>query len=426
MVTTSTGVRAEARSDKGSVPRRNVFYSAVAVDALGSGLWLPFSLIFFTRAQGIPLREAGLALTLGSVFGLLVGLRSGALVDAYGPGRLTLASNGVRAVCFALYPLVHSVGLLVPLVVVNMGADRVFWTANSPMLASFASGRALERMVARLGSLRLLGLGLGAGVSGLLATSRGGLHLVALVNAASFASAGVLLAVALAAGGRRSAPGAAPSPAVPAVPGQASPVWRDRPYVALCAWQASTMTVATSLVVILPLVAVGVMGGPDWLPGASIVAGNVVLTVTQPLGVRLAERTSRSTVLVVAATCLAVAMAPMSLGSSLGPALVVVTVFWAATVGALGESLAVPIMIVAANDAAPERMRGRYSAVFQTGWGAASAAGPALFAVLLGVSNALLWLFLAAVAAAAIPAVGWLERRLPDGVLSGRASSDAV
>ncbi len=58
-------------------------------------------------------------------------------------------------------------------------------------------------------------------------------------------------------------------------------------------------------------------------------------------------------------------------------------VLGAGIIAVVGEALSVPLMMAAANEAAPEQLRGRYSALFQTAWGLATVASPAVFTGLL-------------------------------------------
>lgn len=58
------------------------FVAATLIDALGSGLWMPFGLLFLVNAQNMSLTAAGASLSLGALFGLA------AVRIADGPGRL--------------------------------------------------------------------------------------------------------------------------------------------------------------------------------------------------------------------------------------------------------------------------------------------------------------------------------------------------
>ena len=59
---------------------------------------------------------------------------------------------------------------------------------------------------------------------------------------------------------------------------------------------------------------------------------------------------------------------------------------------------------------APERMRGRYLAVYQLSWTTGQTAAPALFTLLLSHNPRRPWLFLIVLCLAAVPALLRLER----------------
>lgn len=381
------------------------------IDTVGGGLWLPIALIFFVRAQGLPLGQVGAALTIGGIVALAAGPLAGAVVDRIGPVPVVFASNAVRVLVFCSYPLVGSTWQLVVLATLGSAGDRLFWTANTPLMSRLADGRALDRMLATQTVVRIAGLGVGAGAAGLLADRPGGLELLAYANAVSFALAAVLVLVA--AGGlavergeHRAAGG----------PGWRS-VARDRPFLALCGIHTVLALANTSLALVLPLVAVDTLDGPVWLAGAAIVLGNAVLAVAQRPVVAWTARRHRLPGIVAGALVLGAAfllLAPAGRGS---PAVVVWLVLAAAAVGAIGQGAAFPLMVAAANQAAPVAARGRYSAVFQTCWGGAIAVAPALLTGLLALGNAVLWLTLAAATALTVPALRAVATRLPPGVL---------
>ena len=162
-----------------SAVRGRLYLLAMLIDTIGSGMWMPIGLIFFTRAQHLPFEQVGMALTVGGVFGLAAGPISGNLVDRFGPGRFIMISNVARGAVFFFYPLIDSAWQVSLLAAVFAAADRLFWTANTPLLGSLVTERRLDRLLATQNVIRIVGLGLGAAASGLLAGTVHGLHLLA-------------------------------------------------------------------------------------------------------------------------------------------------------------------------------------------------------------------------------------------------------
>jgi MFS family permease len=400
--------------------KRAVVLGSILVDALGSGLWMPFSLLFFTSGQGLPIASAGAALTVGALIGLLAGQLSGGFVDRRGPGPAMLLSNGGRAVSFALYPFAHSLWQVLLLVGITSAADRVFWTANAPLVETVVRGREADKFLGRAGVVRLIGLGLGAAVAGLFAGSTQGLHVVAYINATTFALAAVLLAVALGPlllavpGGAKPAP-QADQTAEPTAPRS---VWHDRAYLALCLVQVVFVLAASAFVVIIPVVISDELNGPKWLAGVSIVLGNIVMAVLQTPVLNWAEKRSRGRMLMLSVAFYLPALLILAPGRHLGTSLVVPVVLLAAALAAVGEVISAPLMIAAANESAPQGYKGRYSAVFQTGWGLANVLAPLVYTLLLSGGNALLWVILGALTLLVLPALARLRHLLPVGVLT--------
>ncbi len=381
------------------------------IDTLGGGFWMPFGLIFFVQARGLPLGEVGAALTVAGVVALAAGPLAGMLADRIGPVPVVVASNAVRVVTFCGYPFVTSVWQLIPLATLTAAGDRLYWTANAPLMSRLAEGRALDRILASQSVVRIIGLGAGAGAAALLADLSGGLELLSYVNAASYVVAAVMVLVA--AGGlavERSAAGR--DAGGPAGAGWRA-VARDRPFLLLCGIHVVLAMGSTSLGLILPLVAVDTLDGPFWLAGASIVIGNAVLAASQKPLVAWSERQPRLRGLVVGAVVMAgsflllVPAAHVSRDTAVGLVLAV------SAIGVLGQCAAFPLMTAAATIAAPVAARGRYSAVFQTFWGAANAVAPAVFAGLLAIGNAALWSTLAVATLLTVPALRAVADRLP-------------
>lgn len=392
-------------------------FVALFIDSVGSGLWLPFSLIFFTRAQELPMVACGAALSTASLLALVVGQLGGGLVDRYGPGRLVLLSNIVRVGTFALYPLVQTIPELGVLAFVTASASRLYWTASTPFVSTLVRGRAVDQFLATNNMLRIGGVGLGAAAAGFFADSVAGLHAIAWANAASFGVAALLLVI----GVRRFGRPAAPAPAETDEPaaGPRTSVWRDTAYLQLCLCLAVFILVQSSFVVVLPLVIVDFWHGPEWLAGGSIVVGNVVLFLAQRPAVMLAARSSRSRMLLrYSIPCYLAALLLLTAADLFDGVPLIVVVLSGVIVGAIGEGISNPLMLAAANEVAPEGMKGRYSAVYQTTFGLADTMGPLLFTMLLGLGSRVLWLSLAALMVVLVPLLASVRHRLPPSVLS--------
>ncbi|MET8846485.1 MFS transporter [Amycolatopsis sp. NPDC004625] len=172
-----------------------IFLAATLIDALGSGLWVPFALLFLVHGQGMGLVDAGASLSTGALLALVTGPATGAAMDRFGPRALLIAGNLVRLAAFTAYPLAHTSWPVIAVSAVAGFGDRLFWTCNAPMVARLTTGSDTDRVLATQTVGRFAGAGIGAAAMALLPTitSPWAFHLLAYVNAASFAVAAVLI-----------------------------------------------------------------------------------------------------------------------------------------------------------------------------------------------------------------------------------------
>ena len=101
------------RSDDGRVLQRlgfpsvgphRRFVTAIAVDALGSGVFMPLSMLYFLAATPLSLLQVGLAISVASAIALPAGPLVGSLVDRLGAKHVLLAGNLLQAVGFFAVP----------------------------------------------------------------------------------------------------------------------------------------------------------------------------------------------------------------------------------------------------------------------------------------------------------------------------------
>lgn len=394
---------------------RRCYFASVLIDTVGTGMWIPVSLIFFTRAAHIPATQVGGALTIGGIVGLLCGPIGGTLVDRWGPAPFALLSMLIRAMIFVVYPFVGSAWQVAALSAVFAASDRLFWTSNAPLLYQLASGRELDSLLGSQSMVRVIGIGIGAAVSGVLAGSISGLDLLSYCNAASYIVASIALWLSF------SRPTLARKRTVDPASSSSAGNWRtvlaDRPYVLLCFVYQLYVFGSESLVVILPLVAVETLHGPVWLAGGSVVVGNIVLVTAQKPVIRLSRRWPRRNGILTATPLFIAAFAVMIAGPILHGAGVVIAVMAASILGVLSEAFYTPLLTSAANEVAPDALRGRYSAMLQLTWGISGVISPALFTSLLSVGNSVLWLSLVGMMAVTVPGLIFASKLLPPGVL---------
>jgi predicted MFS family arabinose efflux permease len=93
-----------------------LFLAGNTVAMVGTGLVLPFMLIYLHQVRGIALPVVGALLASAAVAGLIVAPISGALSDRLGPRPVLVAMILGQATANVLFALVHSVETALPAV----------------------------------------------------------------------------------------------------------------------------------------------------------------------------------------------------------------------------------------------------------------------------------------------------------------------
>ena len=152
---------------EGAVGRRAVV-SAMLVDSLGSGMLGSFELLYGHVVTGLGLREAGVALSLGTAVAMV---GSGPIAGAYvGPGRTGARRDdqGNAASALGCVLLLTARGPLwsgVAAAVLAAGS-RAFWASFSAMVAAVAPVSEQRAWFGRIRGVRYVGLTGGQALAG--------------------------------------------------------------------------------------------------------------------------------------------------------------------------------------------------------------------------------------------------------------------
>lgn len=387
----------------------------VGISAVGVGMYIPFSLVFFHHVTGLSFAVVGIVLTATGLAGLAVMPLAGSAVDRFGARKVNLVLYAVRALGFALYPFAGSLPAFAAVALVTALADRSFSTVQQSLIGEVARGSARDRLQASIRALQNAGMGAGAlVVSGVLAVwGTGGFTYTAWGNAVAFALAGLLVSrvkpVRAHASGE---PGTAKRP-----PAGYRMVLADRPFLGLTAANFLTALGYSALSVLFPLYIATWLNGPDSLTGAAFTVNTALCA---GVGVLIASRVRRSgarrtrsaalgALLFAAAFVGQIVLGTVRPGqtATLIALLVIVVVY---TIGELVNSPSSGALSVSA---APEAVRGRYLATYQLSNSLATALAPSLFTALLALDGRLPWAFLTVAALGAAFALTRLERHLP-------------
>ncbi|GGI46530.1 MFS family permease [Agromyces flavus] len=140
--------------------------STVAIQTLGRGLTLPFTVIYLHEVRGFDLGLSGALMSLIAITGLIVTGPGGVLIDRYGAravllGGLTAMIAGCTLLAFATHPAVAAVALV--LMGVNFG---VSWPGFNALVATVVDGDLRQQYFGVNFALVNLGIGVGGILGG--------------------------------------------------------------------------------------------------------------------------------------------------------------------------------------------------------------------------------------------------------------------
>jgi MFS family permease len=412
-----SGMRA-LRARRGSLP----LLAALAIDALGSGLFLPISLLYFSKVSDIELSLVGIVLSISAAATLPLPVWVGQLVDRFGAYRIVIAAQVLQAVGFFGYLIVSGPFSLALAALIVTAGQRAFWSSAFTLIVDFTSspgppldahgkqgpGDGQDQWFAVVGMLQAAGHGLGGFITGslLTAASETVWRLLVSVNATTFVVAALLLLF-----GVRTH---VSTPAKKGPHGGYRLLLADRPYQALILVNSLFALCSVFLGLALPVYLIeGVPTAPHWLVGPLLALNTVLLATGQTLAVRLVRPLPRGRALACAGALWVVWSVAMAAAIDIPatvivPYLVIVTMLYT-----LAELVHAPLSNTLAAAAAPRESRGRYLAVFQYSFMLAKIVAPGLFTVLFTRSPVLPWIVIGTLVGVGSLGMLALERRLP-------------
>jgi MFS family permease len=140
--------------------------STVAIQTLGRGLTLPFTIIYLHEVRGFDLALSGALMSVIAITGLIVTGPGGTLIDRYGARAVLLAGltamiAGNALLAFATHPASAAVALV--LIGVNFG---VSWPGFNALIASVTAGDLRQQYFGINFALVNLGIGIGGVIGG--------------------------------------------------------------------------------------------------------------------------------------------------------------------------------------------------------------------------------------------------------------------
>jgi MFS family permease len=390
------------------------------LSAFGSGLTLPFFLVYVTRIRGVDVAVGGLALATVALVGFIASPIGGILIDRLGARRaliLGLAVSGAGA--FSVIAIAEPWHAFLAAIVIGTGAG-IAVPAQDALLATVVAtadrSNAFALRNATLNAGYALGA-LGAALVADLASAQSFVTLYLLDGLTYFAFVPIV-AIALR---TPDLPAHAPEPDVRSEPvgqrGGYRAVLADRVFLRFWALMAFLVAIGFAQTQSgFPVYATDAGGISASAVGIAFAANTVTVVGAQLFVLRLMAGRRRTTGIVLACACWGAAWAmTLVVGGFGGGTAAVLGFTLAMVVFALGETFLAPSQAALLNDLAPDELRGRYNGLYDLAWKTGLAIGPAVAGATLSMTGGGTVLFGGLVLACAVGAVAAirLARHLP-------------
>jgi MFS family permease len=358
--------------------------STVAIQTLGRGLTLPFTIIYLHEVRGFELGLSGTLMAVIAIVALAVTMPGGSLTDRYGARLILLVGTvsmmvGCTVLAFATEPLVAALGFA--LIGINFG---ISWPAFNALIAAVVTGDLRQRYFGVNFALVNLGIGLGGVIGGFWVDVSRPETFTAIFLADA---ACMLVPIGLLLGPLRHVHGRAEAPPADVAVGPAT-------YLAIL--RQPTVAWLTGLTFLAMFVGYGQMeaGFPAFarqvsevstrMVGLAFAINTAVIVALQfwVLG-RITGRRRTRVIIVMGVVWAGSWLLLGSTGLVPGGALAAVGVLAFHAVFAFGETLLQPTIPAITNDLASDHLRGRYNAINSAAFQVGTIAGPVVAGVLL-------------------------------------------
>ncbi len=359
--------------------------STVAIQTLGRGLTLPFTVIYLHEVRGISLDLAGTLMAFIAVVALLVTGPGGALTDRIGARRMLLMGTTAQLVgcvilAFATTPAVVALSFL--LLGFNFG---VSWPAFNALIAAVTTGATRQQYFGVNFALVNLGIGVGGVIGGLYTDVSDPMTFTVIFLADG---ASMLVPIALLLGPlRHVADRGTASTSEDDDAGRGAYLMIIRQPVVL--WMTGLTFLGTfvgygQMEAGFPAFARQVSEVSTDVIGFAFAVNTAVIVGLQFLVLRFITGRRRTRVLVVMSLLWSASWVVLGLtGLVPGSAAAVAGVLLFHSLFALGETMFQPTIPAITNDLAPDHLRGRYNAVNAGAFQGGTIAGPVVAGVML-------------------------------------------
>jgi MFS family permease len=388
-----------------------------ALNNFGTGLILPFEIIYLHSARGFSTTTAGLVLATVMGTAAVVTLPAGALLDRFSAKRILTAGSVLNAVGYGGLAFVERPWQGFVSSAVGGAGFGLVGTAGQVLTMTLipaelrAASTALRRVAGNFG------LGLGATVAGFIVAATHH-HLQAfqglyLFDAVTFVVFALVVLVGI------PDPGLADAPSASEGPRGFRAVARDRVLLALIAGNLALVMIGGAFFsyILPPFAQAHTPVGPVAI-GAVVFINTFFIVVAQVPATRVVARMRRTHALFATSAIFAVGLLAVLLAtlthSTLAATVVLAVVAIVIAVAECGQFVVLGPLVA---EIAPPQLLGRYMSLYQLSFLVGVALGPAVGGVLLGTSPDAIWW--GGAFAMALTGAGFLRLgdRIPDPLL---------
>jgi MFS family permease len=374
------------------------FFGGTLFGAMGTGLVLPFFVIYCVNVRHFPLVAANLILAWEAVLGLCIAPLYGTLVDRYGPSRILTITMPLAAVGLLALGFASTIWQLALIATFFSLVGAGGWSAFTVLLTRvFPEEHRADAFGINFWLLNI-GIGLGVITGGILAN----VHDLRTFQALYFVAAGFSLANAIIWMTLRHLGGPLPAEVHEHLKDEGwREVLRDRRMLRFLGFGLVLMVCGYGSVEGgLPFYVLHVAHLSTHVVATLFAFNTLTIVVGQLIVLGSVRGRSRSLVLGAVGVCWGASWLFATSSVYVGALAAAVALCVGQVVFATGETLFQPTSGPLVNDLAPEHLRGRYNSLVGVLWSVSGAIGEVIAAVFLSLHLGVAWtLFLAAGAA---------------------------
>ena len=150
--------------------KARIMLLGIALSALGNGLVLPYTFIYFHNIRGFPIAVAGLIASYGAFSSLAISPLVGNLIDKWGPKPVLITSLLVSAAGFSLLSQVKTIPQAFLVTTICSTGQAAMWPSQNAISTELTPEHLRERVFGAQFAMLNLGIGIGGLVSSLVVT----------------------------------------------------------------------------------------------------------------------------------------------------------------------------------------------------------------------------------------------------------------